>query len=294
MDEQLKIKRSRGRPATYASAVERAKAWRMRQKALIAQASASVPAAEPVVIEKIIEKPVFLPAEKSPRRSKPDAVASKLVPLIKQRLTGYGSEQRAKTLRANAARVSTTARELLDLLATDWRGSGIDAPEKAFLENVERFFLMLNSTFENAQLEAKAASAKQARQQQQRHEHELREMAVKTLGKTPTLELARALANDLLMFETAADAWLVKKLRVDRGRFHVNRSYEINKANRANDLAALLREIAEIRLEAGERGRQYTYQDEQCYAAGWAEFEQWRAEGKPLVGSGASEANGKH
>lgn len=88
------------------------------------------------------------------------------------------------------------------------------------------------------------------------------------------------MANDLLDFEKTGNDWLVKKYRVDRGFFFVVRVYELRGAVKARNLSALLREIAEIRNEAGERGRFYTYKDERCFNAGWSDFEAWRAEKK--------------
>lgn len=48
-DDQEQPTRKRGRPGTYANAAERARAWRQRQKDLIAKAQQ---AAAPVIIEK--------------------------------------------------------------------------------------------------------------------------------------------------------------------------------------------------------------------------------------------------
>lgn len=53
MADQEQPKRKPGRPGTYASSADRARAWRERQKALIAQAQQP---AEPVIIEKVVEK----------------------------------------------------------------------------------------------------------------------------------------------------------------------------------------------------------------------------------------------
>lgn len=282
------VKRKRGRPGTYASAAERAKAWRERQKALIAQAAAQT-LPEPVIVEKIkvVEKPIYLPAPKSLESKDPQA--SKLVPLIKERIITepYG-EKKAKTMRANAARVATVAREILDLLASDSRGTGIAAIEKAFLENVERFFSALNFTFENTQVVAKAASAKHAREDQQRHEQQLAELANKTFGKSPSASEVLALANDLLAFEANANAWLVKRYQVDRGSFFINRSYEFKTAIRAKDIKALIREVAYVRLDLGEQGQRFTYKEALCFTAGWANFERWRREQN---GNGEEEDN---
>lgn len=54
----LEMPKRRGRPATYANPAERARAWRQRQKELIAQARQP---AEPVVIEKVVEKVIEVP-----------------------------------------------------------------------------------------------------------------------------------------------------------------------------------------------------------------------------------------
>ena len=68
----------RGRPGIYSCAAERARAWRQRQKKLIAQAQQPV---EPLVIErvveKIIEKVVEVPAVE---RSKPARAGKRIAP----------------------------------------------------------------------------------------------------------------------------------------------------------------------------------------------------------------------
>lgn len=277
MNEQKTVKRGRGRPATYANAAERAKAWRKRQKMLIAQATASVAIPKPVIIEKIVERPVCVPSPKAARGSKPLAQASKLVPVLQERLTGLGAEERAKAMRANTARVATAARDLLELLGPSWLTQKADSSEKKFLEQVEQFFLSLNSSLKTVQRDAKATSAKHTQEIQRRHELRLIELTVKTFGENPSLGAALTMANDLLMFEKDAKAWLVQKLDVDYGHFAIsNSSYEIKQAIRTNDLKTFLHAVAEARNEVGERGRSFTYQGQRNFAAGWAEFEEWR------------------
>ena len=43
------------------------------------------------------------------------------------------------------------------------------------------------------------------------------------------------------------------------------------------------REIAEVRMEAGERGRAWMDREERCYSAGWSDFIAFRTNEKPAT-----------
>ena len=163
------IKRGPGRPGTYANAAERARAWRQRQRELIAQAQQPV---APIVIERVIEKIVEIPVDRNikPRRirasvSIPDA--NKLAPVLKSKFTAYGGADQAKKLRVNVARAATTAREILGMFDA-WER--VPEAEKAFLEQASHFFGQLNVVMEVSQHSAKLAKAKADAASEAKHE----------------------------------------------------------------------------------------------------------------------------
>ena len=170
MADQEQPKRGRGRPGTYASAAERARAWRQRQKELIAQAQQ--PAA-PIIIEKVVEKivekrvEVIADRNNTPLANKTHARthgnapgrapdAGRLIPLLQPKFGAYGGEDRAKRLRSNAARAASTARDILGMFASY---EPIPEAEKNFLEQAANFFDRLNAGFEVAQRDAKTKKA---------------------------------------------------------------------------------------------------------------------------------------
>lgn len=91
-------KRKRGRPGTYSSDAERARAWRQRQRELIAAAKT----AEPLIVEKvveverIVEKRVPSPL-KITKKAHVEPNASNLFPLLKERFTGFQGEVKRQT-----------------------------------------------------------------------------------------------------------------------------------------------------------------------------------------------------
>lgn len=105
--------RKRGRPGTYSSDAERARAWRQRQRELIAAAKTAEPVVvENVEVERIVEKRVPALA-KSTKNAHVTPNASNLFPLLKERFAGYQGEENAKRFRTNAAKAATAAREIL-------------------------------------------------------------------------------------------------------------------------------------------------------------------------------------
>jgi hypothetical protein len=288
-DDQEQPTRKRGRPGTYANAAERARAWRQRQKDLIAKAQQ---AAAPVIIEKVVEKIVEVPVERivekpvpAPRRAgagkaaKPDA--SKLVPHLQSKFNSHGGEARAKNLRVSAARAATTAREILGLFGS-WES--MPETEKAFLHQVSQFFNELNTVFERSQRQAKVAQAKAVAEFEEKREAQVRETIRLTFGATPDPAEVLATAKALQRFaSTEIRTEHARRKGVDRYYFFLPREYEFRRAMAGDDAMRLAREIAEVRMEAGERGRAWMDREERCYSAGWSDFIAFRTNEKPAT-----------
>ena len=270
-------KRKRGRPATYSSDVERARAWRHRQRELIAAAKS----AEPVVVEKIVEIERIVEkrvptAAKSTKKAHANPNASNLFPLLKERFSGFQGEENAKRFRTNAAKAATAAREILSLAQ---RGGTVPATEEDFLRQAAQFFEHLNGIFHNAQAGAKRAAAKAEAERNAKHEAKLKELVALTFGAAPANADVLAMGEALLRFDKEANDWLTKRYKVGKAYVAICRDYQLKSALRTGDAARVAREIAENRLEIGERGRRWVDGEETGYAAGWADFEQYRTNG---------------
>lgn len=284
MGEGSAVPKKRTKRAVYATDAERARAWRQRQKELIAAASKP---AEPVVVEKVVEKvveriverPVAVPApEKKARIPKSEPSADRLFPMLKERFAGYRGEESAKRFRTNAAKAATTAREVLSLLSY---GNGqVPEAEREFLQKAAVFFDRLNGMFQTAQAGAKRAAAKAEAEYKAKHEAKLREAIAATFGTDPDATAVLDTAARLLEFDKAADRWLQHKRLVSRGYVFLTREYELRMAVRQGDAAKVAREVAEARIEFGERGRRWCDDGGlEQYAAGWADFEEYRSNG---------------
>ncbi len=273
-------KRTRGRPGIYASDAERAKAWRQRQRELIAAAQVSV---EPVIVEKlvevekfverIVEKVVQAPVTLPRQAASAPPNASKLFPLLKERFNGYQGEETAKRFRTNAAKAATASREILSLAQ---RGGAVPQVEEDFLRNAAQFFDHLNGIFHNVQLGAKRAAAKAENERKAKHAAAIKDMVFKTFGPSPALADVLAMGELLLAFDKEANAWLVNKYSVGKGYIYIPREYELKNAIQQRDLVRMVREIAETRLEIGERGRRWVDGEQNGWAAGWQDFEDYR------------------
>lgn len=270
-------KRKRGRPGTYSSDAERARAWRQRQRDLIAAAKT----AEPVVVEKIVEveriveKRVPAPA-KPTKKAHVTPDASKLFPLLKERFTGFQGEDNAKRFRTNAAKAASAAREILSLAQ---RGGTVPQVEEDFLRQAAQFFEHLNGIFHNAQAGAKRAAAKAEVERKAKHEARIKELVALTFGASPAAADVLAMGEALLRFDKEANEWLGKRFGVQKAYVAVYRDYELKSALRNGDAARVAREIAENRQEIGERGRRWQDGEQSGYAAGWADFEEYRKGG---------------
>lgn len=284
MDGENAGSKKRTKRAVYETDAARARAWRQRQKDLIAAASKR---AEPVIVEKIVEKvverivdrPVSVPApEKKARIPKSEPSADRLLPILKERFAGSRGEESAKRFRTNAAKAATTAREVLSLISY---GHGqIPEVEREFLQASAAFFDRLNGMFQTAQAGAKRAAAKAEAEYKAKHEAKLRETVAATFGKNPDAAAVLETAARLLEFDKAAGEWLRRKRLVSRGYVLLPREYELRSAIRQGDAAKVAREVAEVRIEIGERGRRWRDDaGDENYAAGWADFEEYRTNG---------------
>lgn len=278
-ENSITPKRGRGRPGTYTSAAERARAWRQRQRDLIAQAQQP---AEPVVVEKvvekIIEKRVEVPVVRggSSRTDKrPPPEARKLFQLLKTEFGTYGGEDKAKRLRVNAAKAASTAREILGMLQYKLE---VPENEKAFLQDAAQFFEAMNGLFETAQGQAKRDKAKADAEFLAKREVQLAELIQATFGDRLNHDEVVRTATELQQFASreVCDAE-AKRRGVDRSFFFISREFELRGALKAGDTKKIAREVAEVRLEVGERGRAWKDRDEEsCYSAGWADFIRYR------------------
>mgnify|MGYP001337614534 CR=1 FL=1 len=280
-------KRGRGRPGTYANAAERARAWRQKQRDLIASARAPI---EPVIVEKIVEKlveriiekpaPAFSVRTKTKAKTTKAPDASALFPLLQERFKGFHGEENAKRFRVNAAKAATVARDVLQLFGND--DSSIPEVERAFLHQTAQFFDHLNGIFTNAQAGAKNAKIKAVKEYKAKHEEQIKAVMCALFGHSPDLSALKATGEALLAFNKVAGAWLSNRYGVDKGYLFLARDYELRSAVRLGDATKIARELAEVRIEIGDKGRRWTDRDESCYAAGWADFEEYRANAKTM------------
>lgn len=270
-------KRKRGRPGTYSSDAERARAWRQRQRELIAAAKT----AEPLIVEKvveverIVEKRVASPARIS-KKGHFEPNASNLFSLLKERFTGFKGEENAKRFRTNAAKAASAAREILSLAQ---RGGTVPRVEEDFLRQAAQFFEHLNGIFHNAQAGAKRTAAKAEAERKARHEAKIKELVVLMFGESPAAVEVLAMGEALLRFDKEANDWLIKRYKVEKAYVSIYREYQLKNALRTGDPANVAREVAENRLEIGERGKYWVDGEELRYVAGWADFEQYRTNG---------------
>lgn len=266
-------KRKRGRPATYSSDAERAKAWRQRQRELIDAAKTAGLVVEKIVeVERVVEMRVQVPS-KAAKRVHAVPNASDLFPLLKERFMGYKGEENAKRFRTNAAKAATAAREILTLAQ---RGGTVPQAEEEFLRQAAQFFEHLNGIFHNAQAGAKRAAAKAEADRKAKHEAKIKELVAQTFGTEPVAADVLAMGGALLQFDKDAGEWLGKRFKVEKAYVTLYREYELRSAVRSKDVANVAREVAENRLEIGEWGRRWQNGDETGYAAGWADFQAYR------------------
>lgn len=284
-------KRGRGRPATYDSDAERAKAWRERQRKLVEQAQAmlSQPA---LTVEEAKPKLKQKHTGKVTAARQPDAEV--VGPMLRKRLEG-GEHNLAKSLRTKAAATATFARELLETLKPDQRsiskfgklqcenlpGLAFDDPEKQFLEQIEEFFTQLNSELVVTQRVAKLARQDKERELEERMERDLQALEVTMFGPFSTLESVQATARDLLRFCKTAEPWV--KARHKTQHVLMPSQYEIHESIRLEpNLAQVRRRIAKFRVECTEKGHWGPHWDsrvnEQCYFVGWDTVDAWLAE----------------
>lgn len=270
---EVEKKRGRGRPGTYANSADRARAWRQRQKDLIAQARVQP---EPVVVEKIVEKVIEVPAVSSgSHKSKGGAQlqASRLRAILRDRFSGFGGEDDAKRLRTNTSKVAGTAREILRMLD---RKADFPVVEYEFLREVADFFESLSAQFEVAQRGAKQDSARRETEYKAQREAELSEIVRTLFGQPIDPDRVRAIAaamlacSDVRYRESEA-----KRLGVDRVYFGINDPRGFQYALSSDNISRVARLVAESRLSLEEKGQYSQYRGKSYYDLGWSDIDNY-------------------
>lgn len=278
-DEQ---KRGRGRPATYSSDAERARAWRERQKELIAQAQAVIaaPAAAPVA-----EPPVPKPVRRRKEKAAPKAVvpnATALGAVLREQMKV--NKDAAKAMRTKAAQTATFIKDLKERAKGRWNSEGLpwDAPEHEFLKQAEIFFLRLNAELEVAQRHAKRDEEERLRKWEEQRAQKLKELAVKVLGPAPVAADVLAMAADLDAFDgKAGREWLARRYEVSGGHVSMNLDSVSRRGLYSKDAKLAARAIAEAYESLSEEsvGKLQRGFDKELYVSGcWNDFLAWRAE----------------
>ena len=188
----------------------------------------------------------------------------------------FQGEENAKRFRTNAAKAASVAREILSLAQ---RGGTVPRVEEDFLCQAAQFFEHLNGIFHNAQAGAKRAAAKAEAERKAKHEAKIKELVVLMFGESPVAAEVLAMGEALLRFDKEANDWLIKRYKVEKAYVSIYREYQLKNALRTGDPANVAREVAENRLEIGERGKYWVDGEELRYVAGWADFEQYRTNG---------------
>lgn len=184
----------------------------------------------------------------------------------------FGGAEKARRLRANAARVTSTAKEIRDAI----RNSGNLDVEIGFLNQVIEFFDKLNTKFDQQQALATKEKARAEAEWRRNRESAIAKAVEEIFSEPPKKEKAVLLGEALLTF--ASDDYAkgqAKQLGVDRWHFYVARVYELKNALLRLDAAAIARELAEAKLEAASHGRYWKDGDIDYYTAGWRDFEKF-------------------
>jgi hypothetical protein len=197
--------------------------------------------------------------------------ASNLQSQLGKLVGAHGSEERAKRMRVNAARASTTAKEILQLLDHQ-----APAAEKEFLVQVAKFFDDLNEIFEVNQRKSKVAKQTAENEFRKKREAQLQAAIKNTFGEPVDADQVRSIANALLVFASkSVGEQEAKRLGVDRFHFFVARDYELKSAIKKDDIDQMAREIAEVRIDGYDVGQHWKDKETSCYSAGWADFERF-------------------
>lgn len=285
-DEQ---KRGRGRPATYSSDAERARAWRERQKELIAQAQAVIaaPAAAPVVEAPVIEPPAPKPVRRR-RKEPPTPVAvgvksaTALGAVLREQLKV--NKDAAKVMRTKAAQTATFIKDLKERAKGRWNSEGLawDAPEHAFLQQCEVFFSKLNEELEVAQRYAKREEEDRQRKWEDERLKRFKAIAAQVLGPEPRTADVLAMAADLDVFDGhVGRVWLAKRYNVAFGSVSTQLTREGRTNLYSKDARHALLGIAEAYEHLAEEvsGRiRLDYNNERYVSGCWNDFIAWRAE----------------
>lgn len=243
---------------------------------MIAQAQQQT---EPVVIEKIVEKLVEVPATLGLRRPLEEGQnqleASRLLAVLQDRFDRYGGEDTAKRLRTNASKAAGAAREILSMLDHKTK---VPAAEHRFLHNVADFFESLSVQFEVVQRGAKRAKAQREAESKVRRELEIANTVRTIFGEPVDSEKVRAISSALFLCSSleyrAAEA---RRLGVDSVFFSMDRASELQAALKGNNIPRAAALVAETRLSLEEQGKRTIYRGKTYYDLGWRDIEHFRS-----------------
>ena len=128
--------RKRGRPATYTSDAERARAWRQRQRDLVADAKNQLSSEHVSHARKNTSSSI----------KHPPLLASTLIPAMQKELDLYGGEAKAKRLRIQTASAANTVRTILAIVKYAEQSQ---SEHQSTLDNMLHFFNDLHAYFES-------------------------------------------------------------------------------------------------------------------------------------------------
>lgn len=199
-----------------------------------------------------------------------------LAAALKEKFSIYGGEAQAKRLRINAARVSSTARDLLKMVGSDAR---VPNAERDFLREVATFFDGLNDVFKAQQTTSKLAKSKAEAEWHAKNEAEIAATITELFGPSPDPNTVLHHGKALMAFANDADRAKAQAriLGVDRWYFFITRMIEFRTAITKADTTTLAREIALVKMDGYTRGRYWNDRETRCYAAGWDDFTSYLA-----------------
>ena len=275
----------RGRPAIYSSAAERARAWRSRQKELLAQTT-----------QTIVERVVEINTETPQKRGK-HATPVPLVPQANKLIQSFdnsfqdiiGGEEKAKRLRILCATAANNVRTILSILNST-PSPTLSSPQPSpqteldYLLESANFLDELHQFFESKQHQAKriketarttAAAAYKVKLQSIRMEL-FGHISAGSTNLSMELHPAIQMAQHLLVFASKeirnADALL---RGLDHSDFSLEDSNALRRAIEKQDVEKISLLIAETKLSLGEKGHYWSYQNKSGYANGWEDFINW-------------------
>lgn len=275
MPENNEVKRKPGRTAIYLNNAERARAWRDRQRKLIAKAKQPV---EPIVIERVVEKIIELSDSQENESMQVGSCFTgvtdeKILIIIKEKFGLYkAGDEKAKLMSSNAERAATTAREIIEFFST--QVDKLPESEEEFLKKSAEFFDQIKLCFQNAQQSIKARREMAKAKTDADHQKRINEIIQEVIGNDVDSINTKALAMGLLQYgseETLLNEAM--RLGVKKARFFISQEYELRAALKNNDPEKIAETIAEIRMACLDIGYTHTSKDgNKVYHAGWGDF----------------------